>query len=77
MEYKRQQMERGYVNLKREKSLIQEQVQALEEMQNKMSSYLKDAKQMRGNDGRKIDEILQYLQLTQINLANLVRLNQH
>jgi hypothetical protein len=37
-------MERGYVNLKREKSLIQEQVSVLEEVHQKMSGYLKDAK---------------------------------
>ena len=55
---------------------MQDQVAVVEEIQMKMTGYLKDAKQMRGNDGRKIDEILQYLQLTQINLANLVRLNQ-
>ena len=58
MEYKRQQMERGYVNLKREKSLMQDQVGLVEEIQMKMTGYLKDAKQMRGNDGRKIEEIL-------------------
>ena len=57
-------MERGYVNLKREKSLIADQVNVIEEIQGKLAGYLKDYKQMRGGDGRKIEEILQYLQLT-------------
>ncbi len=61
MEYKRQQMERGYVNLKREKSLIQDQVGVIEEINLKMAGYLKDAKSMKGNDARKIEEVLQYL----------------
>jgi CDP-glycerol glycerophosphotransferase (TagB/SpsB family) len=44
VEYKRQQMERGYVNLKREKSLMADQVGVIEEIQAKLAGYLKDYK---------------------------------
>jgi hypothetical protein len=37
-------MERGYVNLKREKVIVREQAQSLEEMVNKLQEIIKDAK---------------------------------
>jgi hypothetical protein len=50
-------MERGYVNLKRERGFVQEQAQILEEITVKMGEYVKDAKQIRNGDQRKLDEI--------------------
>ena len=50
-------MERGYVNLKREKVIVREQAQSLEEMVNKLQEIIKDAKQIRGGDSRKIEEV--------------------
>lgn len=43
-EYQRAQMEKGYVNLKREKGVVQEQAQCLEEIIGKVQDMLKYAK---------------------------------
>ena len=50
-------MERGYVNLKREKVIVREEAQTMEEMVNKLQDIVKDAKLIRGGDSRKIEEV--------------------
>ena len=50
-------MERGYVNLKRERGLVIEQAQVLEQMIGKVNEIVRDARIIRGGDTRKMDEI--------------------